>query len=82
MYEGNDCVQWDGEFYTFSGSSLDPAQVPFTAQNRFYSHGAKFDYSGHTLSDLQKAGLDLGSSVSEIPSTDTLVTLARQRLGM
>ena len=40
------------------------------------------DKGAPTLGDLQKAGLGLGSSVSEIPSTDTLVTLARQRLGM
>ena len=82
VYEGNDCVQWDGQFYTFSGGSLDPAQIPFTARNRFYSPGAKFNYGGHTLSDLQRAGLDIGSTVAEIPPTDALVELARQRLGM
>jgi hypothetical protein len=51
-YEGNACVTQDGQFYTFSGGSLDPLLVPFTANNVFYSPNATFNYYGHSLSDL------------------------------
>ena len=53
VYSSNKCVTADGQFYTFSGSPLDPTKVPFTANNSFYSPGAVFDYGGHSLSDLQ-----------------------------
>ena len=33
-YIGNKCVQEDGNFYTFSGSPLDKAKVPFTASRQ------------------------------------------------
>jgi hypothetical protein len=81
-YEGNDCVQYDGQFYTFSGGSLNPADNPSTSNNRFYSPNATFNYNGHSLVDLQRAGMDLGSTVSATPSTAALLELARARLSM
>ena len=80
-YVGNKCVQYDGEFYTFHGNSLDKSQVPFTANNEFYSPGAKFDYGGKGLADLQKAGLDLGSAVHEMPPIDQVIAMGKQALG-
>ena len=41
-YVGNQCVTNDGQFYTFSGSPLDKTEVPFTANNTFYSPKATF----------------------------------------
>ena len=69
------------KFYTFHGNSLDKSQVPFTANNEFYSPGAKFDYGGKGLADLQKAGLDLGSAVHEMPPIDQVIAMGKQALG-
>lgn len=55
-------------------------KVPFTANNKFYSPKALFDYDGHGLADLQEAGMDDGSTVSDAPDTDGIVAMARRVL--
>lgn len=83
VYQDNTCVQYDGEFYTFSGNSLDPAQVPFTANNSFYSRKAVFSYNNGKagLKDLQKVGLDLGSTVSDLPTVAEMVAWGKAAVG-
>jgi len=81
-YIGNDCITQDGQPYTFSGFPLDPTQVPLTANNRFYSPNASFDYGGHNLTALQDVGLDKGSTVAAIPPLSTVAALAMAKLGL
>ena len=82
-YIGNQCVQGDGEFYTFSGSPLDKTKTPFTANNKFFSKGAAFSYGSYTkggLEALQKVGLDIGSTVAELPTPEQMVAMGRVAL--
>ena len=79
-FVGNKCVQGDGQFYTFSGQRADKGADPFTANNTFFSEGAKFDFAGGGLAHMQAAGLDLGSSVHEVPSVEEIIAMGRQAL--
>eukprot|EP01043_Picozoa_sp_COSAG02_P014017 COSAG02_NODE_570_length_20203_cov_8.049990_7_plen_200_part_00 len=75
---GNKCVQGDGQFYTFSGSCTTVSNVPFTAENTFYSDNATFSCgSAHSIADMQKVGLDKGSTVSETPSISAMIAMGR-----
>jgi hypothetical protein len=74
-------VQYDGQFYTFRGNPLNKSHTPFTANNEFFSPGAKFEYGHHSLADLQKVGLDIGSSVHDMPPLDQIIKMAKQTLG-
>jgi hypothetical protein len=76
---GNKCVQGDGQFYTFSGNKADQSADPFTANNTFYSDGAKFAFGGG-LAKMQAAGLDLGSTVHEVPSIEEIIEMGRLAL--
>ena len=80
-YIGNKCVTQDGVFYSFNSDSLDPAQIPTTRNNRFYSPGAKFEYHGKGLAELQALGIDSGSSVAEMPSIQEMMAMAQAALG-
>ena len=81
VYGSNKCVQYDGQFYTFNGSPLDQALVPFTFNNSFYSAGAQFNYgNGKGLKDLQQVGLDLGSTVSDLPTVEEMVAWGKAAL--
>merc|ERR1712217_537410 len=82
MYIDNDCITQDGKFYSFADNPMKPEQNPITARNRFYSPGAKFDYNGKTLRDLQRAGMDIGSTVDEVPSVDEIIRMGRSVLDM
>jgi hypothetical protein len=81
-YTSNDCVTQDGVFYTFSGNPLDRLQIPFTANNRFYSPNAVFNYNGHNLSAVQAAGIDRGSVVRDLPPLSQLVAMAEAILDL
>lgn len=74
-YIGNDCIQGDGNFYTFNGN-ITPSNVPFTANNRFYSTGGVFSVAGHNLTYFQSLGLDVGSTVKDIPSIPIVKSMA------
>ena len=76
---GNKCMQGDGNFYTFSGNKADRSADPFTANNTFYSDGAKFNFGGG-LAQMQAAGLDLGSTVHEVPSIEEIIEMGRLAL--
>jgi hypothetical protein len=80
---GNQCIQGDGNFYTFQGKCTDKSNVPFTADNRFYSNGSKFVCGeAHSLADMQKNGLDLGSTVKDLPSVEDIIKMGRDALGV
>ena len=50
--------------------------MPFTAHNRFYAPNATFSYGGKGLSALQSVGLDVGSTVNDVPPVSALEALA------
>jgi hypothetical protein len=81
-YKGNKCVQYDGQFYTFSGNPLSLTQVPFTANNTFYSPNATFQYgSAKSLKSLQAVGMDVGSTVQPLPTPTEMVMWGKIAVG-
>ena len=72
-------MQGDGNFYSFAGNKADQSADPFTANNTFYSDGAKFNFGGG-LAKMQAAGLDLGSTVHDVPSIEEIIEMGRLAL--
>ena len=78
---GNKCIQDDGEFYTFGNQNCtDKTQVPFTAANTFYSKGANFSCNGASLEAMQAAGLDIGTTVHDVPTIAEIIAMGKAAL--
>lgn len=87
-YINNTCV-FDGDsIYELSGcnfTQLTPT-TPFTANNSFYSSSPEITIicgnNNYTFSEWQKAGKDKGSTINNIPPTSTVISWAKDLLGM
>lgn len=77
-YTENDCVTWDGKFYSF-GTVKKRSDAPFTASNRFYSPNGSWAGTP-SLVDLQRMGLDIGSIVRDVLQPSTIEAMARKLL--
>jgi hypothetical protein len=67
----------------YHGWWVNASLVPFSANNSFYSDGAKFDYHGLNLSEWQKqSGLDKGSAVLPTPTVKEMMQFGREVLEM
>lgn len=84
----NTCVIGKPDIYQFS--SCDPEDpkdlVPFTANNSFYAPRKEIYIrcggANWTLSDYQKMGYDIGSTVSNLPPIEDIVEWGKQLLEM
>jgi len=86
-YFGNQCIQEDGDFYTFNGCSTTNLKntVYQTFGNTFFSMNAtcRINCGGNILNlgDWQKLGQDQGSVVKPIPSVVEIINMGKTVLG-
>ena len=87
-WTNNTCIIGNANIYHFS--SCDPKDpkdlVPYTAYNSFYAPNKmvyiKCGNVNFTLSDFQKIGYDVGSTVSDPVDVDTIVEWGKKLLGL
>ena len=88
VWSNNTCIIGSPNVYRFSSCILDDPTglMPLTADNRFYAPNkyVYFSCEGESLSlkEFQVLGYDLGSTVSELVDTETIVAWGKQVLNM
>ena len=89
VWSNNSCVIGNPNIYEFG--SCDPSKplkgvVPFTANNKFYAPKKEIyiecKETKYSLSEYQKLGYDLGSTVSDVLETSAIVQAGRDILGI
>ena len=89
VWSNNSCVIGNPNIYKFG--SCDPNKplkgiVPFTANNQFFAPNKdiyiKCKDKQFSLSDYQKLGYDVGSTVSDVPDTSTIIQAGKNLLGI
>ena len=89
VWANNSCVIGNPNIYEFG--SCDPSKplkgiVPMTADNKFYAPNKdiyiKCKDKMFSLSDYQKLGYDLGSTVSDVLDTPTIIQTGKDLLGI
>ncbi len=84
----NTCVIGSPDIYQFSScdASNPEGLVPFTANNSFYAPNRhiyiKCRGTNFTLSDYQRLGYDIGSTVSDLPSVMDIIEWGKKLLEM
>jgi len=86
-YYGNQCIEADGNFYSWSGCS--PSNVKSTVfetySNTFYSQNAVFNAGcgqNLKLQDWQNLGQDKGSTVLPTPPVSQIIAMGKTVLGL
>ena len=89
VWANNSCVIGNPDIYYYD--SCDPSKplkgiVPMTADNKFYAPNKdiyiKCKNTKFTLSEYQKLGYDLGSTVSDVLDTPTIIQAGKDLLGI
>lgn len=89
VWSNNTCIIGNPNVYDF-GSCNPKASlqgiVPMTAGNKFYAPNKniyiKCGSEHYTLSDYQKLGYDVGSTVQDVVDTETIIKWGRDLLGL
>ena len=87
-YTNNTCVFDGNSIYDLGSCKYTQLSLssPFTANNSFYSSSADITINcgdnNLTFSEWQKAGKDKGSTINDIPPISTIISWAKDLLGM
>ena len=89
MWSNNSCIIGNPNVYDFVSCDPDKSLkgiVPFTSNNKFYTPNKdiyiKCKNKNFSLAEFQSMGYDIGSTVSDVVDTDTIVAWGKEILGM